>query len=446
MTKIYRTLLTNTKSNLMRLSLLGILTGISAGFVIILFRLLVEETQRYILPGNNPENYEALPYWAIFTLPLLGGIILGAIFHFISPEKRQVGVVHTLQLIKANKTRLPVANTIAQFFGAAISIICGHSVGREGPSIHMGAGSGSMLASVIGVKESTRPIMLASGVAAAIAASFNTPIAGVIFALEVILLEYSVASMMPIILAASAATLMSQQVFGNEAALKVPEIINITGYDYISIIINGILIGLLAVIFIRTLLKTTAISKDYPIFWRLTAAGAITGLLALFAPEIMSLGYDTINLTFSNSIVLSALILILMLKILATAVGLGLGLPGGLIGPTLVMGALCGGAFGIIINGIFDTSTSPAVYAMIGMGAMMSATLQAPLAALMAIFELTNSPEIILPGLLAIAAASLTSSEILHQPSVFFALMQARETDQDADTPDKTTEDNKQLP
>ena len=428
----------------MRLSLLGLLSGISAGAVIILFRYIVEESQRYILPGNDPENYEALSNWAIFALPLLGGLILGIIFHYIPPDKRQVGVVHTLEFMKKHKSRLPLANTLSQFVGAAISIICGHSVGREGPSIHLGAGSSSLVASLFGTKESTRRVMIASGVAAAIAASFNTPIAGVIFALEIILLEYTVASMMPIILSASVATLMSHQIFGDEAALRAPEIVSFTGFDYFGVIVNGIFIGLVAVIFIRLLLKTTTISKEYPIFWRMTAAGGITGILALFAPEIMSLGYDTINMSFNDSLVLSALIIILIFKVVATAVGIGLGLPGGLIGPTLVIGAVGGAAFGIVFNELFGTTTSPAIYAMIGMGAMMSATLQAPLAALMAIFELTNNPEIILPGLLAIAAASLTSSEILHQPSVFFALMQARETDQDITPTDNNSNQSKQ--
>ncbi|MDX1813058.1 MAG: chloride channel protein, partial [Gammaproteobacteria bacterium] len=136
---------------------------------------------------------------------------------------------------------------------------------------------------------------------------------------------------------------------------------------------------------------------------------------------------------FQNDMGMQTLLLMVLAKFIATAISIGARLPGGLIGPTLVMGAVCGGAFSLIINALLGIETSPALYAMIGMGAMMSATLQAPLAALMAIFELTNSSDIILPGLLAIAAASLTSSELLKQPSVFFALMQAREIDQPED-------------
>jgi len=419
-------------SHLLKLSALGLFSGLAAAIIIVAFRFIIEATQIAILPGDDPENYEALSSLQIFLFPVVGGIIIGAIFHFIPASARATGLIHTVDAIKNHRGHLPVVNTIAQFVGAAISIIAGHSVGREGPSVHLGASSGGLVADLCNCSPQTKRILLASGVAAAIAASFNTPIAGVIFALEVIMLEYTAISTIPIIIASLTATIISHAVFGNAVTLSSPDLGIASGSALIGMTINGVAIGLVAVIFIKLLVKITQKSKPFPIFWRLTLAGIITGVLALGAPEIMSLGYDTLSDTFHGHIALSALIIILILKLLATTIGLGLGLPGGLIGPTLVIGALTGSIVGLVLKLIFpEMTTSPGLFAMIGMGAMMGATLQAPLAALIAIFELTLNPHIILPGLVAIVAASLTASELLKQPSIIFALVRSKEIDHD---------------
>ncbi len=442
MLKFYRTFIKNSQSDLMRLTLLGLLCGLAAGSVVLLFRLLIDTAQLWLLPGDGQENYEDLASWAIFTLPLFGGILLGIIFHYLSPEKRQIGVVHTLEHLKYHGAKLPAYNAIVQFIGAAISIISGHSVGREGPSIHLGAATGSALASAFNLSPKIRRTLLACGVSAAIAASFNTPLAGVIFAMEVILIEYTVISMLPMIVAAIVATLLTHQVLGNETILKTPSFEVYSNIELVGVALNGILIGLIAVVFIQLLVVTSKRTKNIPIFWRLSGAGAFVGLAALIAPEIMGVGYDTVNATFNNQFALATLLLIIAMKILASAVGLGLGLPGGLIGPTLFIGAVTGSAIGAAIHLVYpDAAIDPVVYAIIGMGAMMSATIQAPLAALVAIFELTHEPSIIVPGLIAIIFASLTSSELLKQPSIFLTLMRLREIK----TPGKKLSGNTQL-
>lgn len=422
-----RALIVRTNSDLMRICFLGLISGALAALVIVIFRYIIVQTQSAFLPEGDPENYEALAWYFILLLPLAGGILIGAIFHFIPADKRSVGVVHTLERMDQHQGHLPFTNFIAQFVGASISIIFGHSVGREGPSVHLGASSGSFVAYVLKLPTHTRRTLIACGAAAAIAASFNTPIAAVIFALEVIMLEYAVMSMMPIIIASLVATLISNAVFGKEAELAAPAFHHFATAELPAIILCGVIIGLLSAAFSHLLITVSKRSNRAPIFWRLTLAGAITGLLGLAAPQILSIGYDTVAATFNNEITLTVLLTILVLKILATTIGLGLGLPGGLIGPTLVIGALAGAIVGTIMQMYFPESTSsPGMYAMIGMGAMMGATLQAPLAALLAIFELTLSPYAILPGLIAIVAASLTASELLKQPSIFISLMRSR--------------------
>ena len=403
---------------------MGLISGIFAAIVIVLFRYIIIQAQSSFLPDGNPENYEGLAWYFIFLLPLAGGILIGSIFHFIPADKRRVGIVHTLEQMEYHQGRLPFVNFLAQFVGASICIIFGHSVGREGPSVHLGASSGSFVAYLLNLSEQSRRTLLACGAAAAIAASFNTPLAAVIFAVEVIMLEYAVMSMMPIIIASLTATLISHAAFGNQVELAAPAFEKIASSELFAVIICGLIIGLLSVAFNRLLISTNQHSQHMPIFWRLTLAGAITGLLGLAAPQILSIGYDTVTATFHNEFALTALLSILIFKLLATTIGIGLGLPGGLIGPTLVIGAVAGSLVGTIIQMLYPESTaSPGLYAMIGMGAMMGATLQAPLAALLAIFELTLSPHIILPGLIAIVVASLTASEFLNQPSIFVSLM-----------------------
>lgn len=411
----------------MRLCFLGLLSGIVAAIIIVLFRLLLSVSQSAFLPDGNPENYEALPWYLILMLPLIGGILVGALFSFLSPESRKVGITHTLEQLKNHQGKLPLTNFLAQFFGAAICIIFGHSVGREGPSVHLGAGGGYYVAYLFNLPEKTRRTLIACGAAAAIAASFNTPIAAVIFALEVIMLQYTIVSIMPVIIASLAATLISHAVFGSTASLLAPAFDRLSNGEIPIVIICGIFIGLLAVSFNRLLLSTAKHSQHISIFWRLTLAGAITGLLGLAIPQILSIGYDTITATFHNDIALVTLIGILVFKLLATSIGLGLGLPGGLICPALVIGAVAGSIVGVVAQMAFPESTaSPGLYAMIGMGAMMGAVLHAPLAALLAIFELTLNPHILMPGLIAIVTASLVASELFKQPSIFISLMKKK--------------------
>ncbi|HFE37246.1 MAG TPA: chloride channel protein [Gammaproteobacteria bacterium] len=426
---LMRTVWIRANTNLMRMCFFGLLSGILAAFVIILFRHIIAEAQSLFLANPSLENYEDLPAYLIFLLPLAGGIIIGALFHLIPADKRQVGVVHTLEQIKHHQARLPVTNFVIQFIGAAISIVFGHSVGREGPSVHLGASSGYCIAYLLGLSEQTRRTLLACGAAAAIAASFNTPIAAVIFVVEVILLEYALLSMMPIIIASSSATLLSHAFFRDAPTLTSPPFGQIMNSQILAIIFCGIVIGLLAVTFNRLLLTTAQRCKHSPIFWRLTLAGGMTGLMGLAAPQILSMGYDTLTAAFHNEIALNTLISILIFKLLASSIGLGLGLPGGLICPTLVIGAIGGSLVGTLVLLVFpDSNASPGLFAMIGMAAMMGASLQAPLAALLAIFELTLNPHIILPGLIAIVVASLVASEFLNQPSIFISIIRNNET------------------
>ena len=418
-----------------QLSMLAIPVGLLSGAVIIAFRLLVESWQGLLLPGGDIENYEGLAVALRLLFPLLGGLIIGLIWQFLQPSCRETGVVHVMERLAYHQGKLPWRNAVAQFFGAALSIISGHSVGREGPSVHLGATSGSQLGQWLRLPNNSLRTLAACGIAAAISASFNTPLAGVIFSMEVVMMEYSVISFAPVILSAVTATTLTQLVYGSERMFSIPGMQLESLLELPYVIIMGITLGCIAALFIHLLQRSTSVSKDWPIWIRCTLGGGIVGLIGMAVPEVMGIGYDTVNQALLGQLALSALLIITLAKIVASAAGLGLGLPGGLIGPTIVIGALAGGATGIIADTWLPGDiASPAFYALIGMCTMMGATLQAPLAALTALLELTANPHIILPGMLALIAGVLVSREVFGKESVYQVLMKARGLDY-RDTP-----------
>jgi chloride channel protein, CIC family len=412
------------------LVLLGIVSGLFAGGIIILLRLLIETLQAKFLPDGNPENYEALALWMRFLLPLSGALLIGIVFRLLYKGPVQVGVVHVLERLQYHQGNIPVRNFIAQFIGAAISIISGHSVGREGPGVHLGAAGTSFLGQWMKLPNNSLRILVACGAAASIAASFNTPIAGVIFAMEVIVMEYTIAGFAPIIMSAVSATVLTQAVFGKEPVFSVQalQLSNLT--ELVFLLFMGLTIGALAALFIWVLRITTNKTQKIAFMNRMLLAGLITGICALWVPQIMGIGYDTVNATIMGELGVGLLLTIVFVKLLATTLGLGLGLPAGLIGPTVVIGAAAGGVVGSLAHALMPGEVASAgFYAMLGMAAMMGATLQAPLAALMALLELTVNTNIILPGMLVVIVAGLTSSHLFRQESVFLMLLKERGLD-----------------
>lgn len=421
---------TSRPDALIQLAILGTLAGLMTGLVVISFRLLIETAQSSFLPYNNPENYEGLPFQLRIVLPIAGAILVALLYKLFAKKDFTVGVSHVMERLSYHQGYLGARSLLLQYFGGAISIISGQSLGREGPAIHLGAATSSLIGQKLGLPNNTIRTLVACGSAAAIGASFNTPLAGVIFALEVVMMEYSLASFLPVILSAVSATAVTRAIFGTEVVFSVPnfQLTNLLELPFVMFL--GIITGIAAFLFIYLTRLSALAGKNLSLWARFTIAGTLTGLLAVVAPEIMGIGYDTVNYTLVDNIGLTVLITIFAAKLLATAFSIGMGLPGGLIGPTFVIGASLGGIMGILAQPIFpELSSSPGMYALIGMAAMMGATLQAPLAALTAVFELTSNPNIILPGMLAIVTAQLTASQLFGQRSIYRMLMQLKGLD-----------------
>lgn len=409
------------------LALVGLVSGIATGAVIIVFRWLTETVPVAVGLLDDPERFETLSWSTRLCLPVGGALVIGLIFQASSLGSRQVGVLHVMERLAYHSGRLPWRNAVMQFFGAALSIVCGHSVGREGPVIHVGAASSSLFGQWLGLPNNSLRPLVACGCAASIAASFNTPIAGVIFAMEVVMMEYTLVGFTPVILAAVAATTMTRAVHGDATAFDMPSLQLSSLWELPYVVALGFACGAVAACFIRMVAVLDRRFRERRLWIRMTFAGAFTGACAILAPEVMGVGYDTVGLTLVAGIGLGSLLLIALLKLLATTVCVSFGLPGGLIGPTIVIGATLGGALGFAGHEIAPAQVqAPGLYALLGMGAMMGATLQAPLAALMAILELTANPRIIMPGMLAIVTASLACRVAFRQDSIYVTMLAER--------------------
>lgn len=406
------------------LALLGALTGLLAGGLIIAFRFAIEALQLGFLPGQEVEAYELLSDGLRFLLPLGGSVVLAVALWFFAARDRSVGILHVLERLQYYEGHLPMRNLAIQFLGGIVALASGQSVGREGPSVHLGAGVASLTGQYLTLPNNSIRTLVACGAAAAIAASFNTPLAGVVFAMEVIIMEYTIAGFTPVILAAVVATVMSRAVFGAETAFTVPAIGTASLTDLVFITIMGIAIGMLSAGFVTLIRRLNRYLLNQSILLVLPLAGLVVGILGVFVPQVLGTGYDTVHASFAGQLGIVLMLSILLAKFLASAVCIAGRMPGGLIGPTVVMGCLAGGLYSQLINMLPLVDTHTALYAMLGMGAMMSATLQAPLAGLLALLEMTGSPGLIMPAMLAVVSANLAAKTLFGQRSIYLQMLQ----------------------
>jgi len=407
---------------------LGAIAGLGTGLIIVAFRGLISFGQNFLLSGGVDDFEQLLPLERL-GLAVAGGLLVGLIFQRLG-KAGSVGVTHVMERVAYHYGRMPLRNALVQFFGAALCIVSGQSVGREGPAVHLGAATSSVIGYRFGLPNNSLLVLVACGTAASISASFDTPLAGVIFAMEVVMMEYSIARFTPVLVASVSAALVSQFVYGHHVAFAVPTLSLGTNWEILLLIAMALLLGSISALFIEMLTKVVRFSQRIPLWLRFTLAGLATGLIAMLAPEVMGIGYDSVNNALLGNYLVPALLTLLVAKLLATTFAIGLGLPGGVIGPTLVVGAAMGGLFGVLAAWVFgDAAASPGFYVLLGMVGMMSATLQAPLAALIAMLELSGNLNIILPGMLVVVGANLVVSEVFGKKSVFHMLLRERGLD-----------------
>ena len=403
-------------------ALLGIVAGAVTGVVIVAFRLAIEVPLLLFLPENS-DNFEGLPRLLAAVLPLVGSAFLALMVMSVAQDDRRVGIVHVLERLGRFQGHLPSKNLIYQFVAGTVALASGHSGGREGPAVHLGAACSSLLGQALKLPNNSIRVLVGCGTVAAISASFNTPVAGVIFSMEVIIMEYTIAGFIPVILAAVVAALVMMAVYGSAPAFEVPRLGMESFNDLPVLIAEGFAIGVIAAIFVYMIRRIYDVAPSSPAV-RMLTAGLVTSLIALMVPQVMGIGYDTVNLSIEGNMTMTLLVAILVFKLIATSTTIAMGVPVGVIGPTLVIGAVAGGLVWVIAVETGMEISNPGLYAVLGMGAMMGAVLQAPLAALMAVMELTQNPSIILPAMLVIVIANITASQLFGVKSVFITQLE----------------------
>lgn len=397
---------------------LAVLVGLGSALVITFFRLLISWSLTDALGMPSAEDFESMSYTARLALLAIGAAVLITLFYLLKPGQRTIGIGHVIRRVEWHQGLLPLSNMLWQFAAVCIALISGQSGGREGPAVHMGAGIASQLGQLFGVPHHRLRVLAGCGVASAISASFNTPMAGVIFAMEVILSEYEIRSFIPVILSAVCGAIVTQAVFGSDPAFDVPHLVFGSLLELPFVLVLAIICGLLAAFFMYGVKRAHLLSQQ-PTWLSWSILVALTMLISIPLPSIMGIGYDSIDLALAGEPLLWLFVALLAGKMLLSMGIVVVGFPVGIIGPVLFIGAMTGAVLGTSLQILqIDVTTSTGFYAMLGMGAMMSAILNAPLAALIALLELTNNPNIIMPGMLCIVIANLIAFEGFKQTPI----------------------------
>lgn len=390
---------------------LAITIGIAVAYAATLFRLLLGAIQ-WLWLGTSSETMliaAAEQYWFIILLaPVVGGLIVGQILYRFLPGGRAMGVADVIEARALGDCKITTRTGLWSALAATVTLGFGGSAGREGPVVHLGATIASWLEDKFTLTATTRRTLLACGVAAAVSASFNAPIAGVLFAHEVILAHYALRAFVPIVLASVAGALISRIHFGSFPAFVVPQF-QITSYwEFPAFMLLGVTCALVAIIFELAMMMTERVSwrVKMPIWLRPACGGLAVGLIAVFLPQVLGVGYDATDKALNNQWSLSLLLILIVAKTAATAITLASRMAGGIFSPALYLGAMTGSAFGLMASSVFpELASSNGLYALLGMGAVAAAVLGAPISTTMIVFELTGGYEMTIALLLTVSIA-----------------------------------------
>ena len=400
---------------------IAIVIGVLAGFSAIGIRAMIKFFSDLSFPGsgNLLQNIMDTPWFWILIIPIIGGIIVGPIIYYLAPEAKGHGVPEVMQaiLLKGGQIRGRVA--FVKAVASAISIGTGGSVGREGPIIQIGSSLGSVVGQFLRVSTKRLKTLVGCGAAAGIAAAFNAPIAGALFAVEIVLMDFAVAQFSPIVISSVMATVISHTFEGNFAAFIVPKYQLASPVEIGFYFILGAASGLVAYLFIKTLYYCEEIFdnriKIHESF-KPALGGLGIGVIALAFPQVMGVGYDSINIALYGKMIWYVALILIFMKILATSLTLGSGGSGGIFAPSLFMGAMLGYFFGTFVHSYFpDITASPGAYALVAMGGLVAGTTRAPITAIIIVFELTNDYHIILPLMITCIMSMIISSKLSRE-------------------------------
>ena len=401
------------------LGVLAVVLGVAAAYGAIAFRTLISMVQWSALSTSSEDLLKftvGLPWWQIVLAPALGGLIVGLIVRFFTAEQRPLAVADVIEAAALRSGRMSLSSGLKAAVVSAISIGSGASVGREGPVVHLGASLAAFVADRLNLSRGRALTLLGCGVAAAVAASFNAPIAGVFFALEVVVGHYALSAFAPIVIASVVGTVISRAHYGDFPAFIVAEHLVVSPWEFPIFALLGIASAGAAYLFMRGIFTMQEIADKVPgpVWIRPAMAGLVIGLLALAFPQILGVGYGVTDQALKGALGLELLLAMVFIKIFATSLCLGFGFGGGVFSPSLVVGAMLGGAFGATAALLApDTLSSPGVYSMVGMGAVAGAVLGAPISTILIVFELTGDYKVTIAVMVAVVLASIIVRDVL---------------------------------
>ena len=399
--------------------ILAIVTGAAAALGAVLFRegVVLIQTGTFGASLENSTNViQNLPGWQIVTVPTVGGLLIGLFVYYFMPGRRGRGVADVMESVALRSGAISLKAGLGAAAVSAASIGVGASVGREGPVVHLGATLSSLVATRLRLSRSQAVTLLGCGVASAVAASFNAPIAGVFFALEVVIGHYALSAFAPIVIAGVIGTIISRVYFGNFPAFIVPDHSLVSFWEFPAFALLGVVCALTAIIFLRSAAVATDIAAKIPVapYLKTMGGGFCVGVIALAFPEVMGVGYEATDKALNGKYELAILIALVAAKVAATAISVGAGFGGGVFAPSMFMGAMVGGAFGMIATQIFpDLSSGHAAYTLVGLGAVSGAVLGAPISTILIVFELTADYALTIAVMVAVVIASVITQQVM---------------------------------
>ncbi|WOI55312.1 chloride channel protein [Palleronia sp. LCG004] len=416
---------------------IALAVGTASGFAALLFRKGINGLQAALYGTYDISALthfaSQLPWYLILGYPILGGLIVGLILHRFTDGGRVRSVADVIEGAALHDGRVEVRAGLASAAASLITLGSGGSSGREGPVVHLAAVMATIVNNFINARGITARDLLGCAVAAAVSASFNAPIAGALFALEVVLRHFAVHAFAPIVIASAAGTVINRLEFGDVTEFTLMQEGVLTFYRELpAFLILGLVCGLMAVILMRSIFWADAIATRgqaamrLPRWMRPMFAGALLGAIANFYPHIIGVGYETTSLALTGELALHEVVVFAVMKTVAVAITMGGRMGGGVFSPSLMLGALVGLAYGLVATGLFpNVSGAETLYALAGMGAVAAAVLGAPISTTLIVFELTGDWQTGLAVMVAVSTSTALASRLVDR-SFFLTQLERR--------------------
>ncbi len=392
---------------------LALLIGALAGLAVVAFIVLTERTGLRLYPPHGEP-------WRRFFLPVSCSLGMGYLLYRYFPDARGSGVPQTKAALFARDGRITLSTVLGKFFCTSATLACGIPLGREGPSVQVGAGIASVLGRRLGLRPEKVKGLIPVGAAAAVAAAFNTPMAAVLFALEEVVGDLHAPVLGSVVLASATSWAVLRLLLGNNPLFHVPQYELVHPVEFAIYAVLGVLGGFLSVAFTKLLLGMRRRFLLLPLktrWWHPVAGGVMVGIMGFFVPQVLGVGYSYVGQALNGGMALKLMLILVVLKLFAITTCYASGNAGGIFGPSLFLGAMLGGALGHVAHQLFPAHTAtPGAYALVGMGALFAGIVRAPMTSVLMIFEMTRDYTVIVPLMIANLASLFISSRLQKQP------------------------------